>query len=512
MRYSIIYVLNGEEKRHVIEKEKITIGRLSDNDISIPDSTVSRYHAEIVKFGDSFVLRDLDSKNGSYVNSERVLEAFLKDGDLITLGKFEMRFEIIKDVRIVEETPESSAISTAKSVREFIPSLEEKVMEERRIEYLAPLVKLGKSLILSRSLDEILQNCMDTIFELIPADRASIIFYDPFKDALIPQLTRERGKTSETLTISKTIAMKCVKEGLAILVTDAPLDQRFAGAESILIYGIKSAISVPLWLQNSTLGLIYVDSTEPNRILGNEHMEILSILANYSAIAIEQFRVSQKLLEEMKIRSRLERYHSPSIVSRLMELTQLQPSFQEMEVSVLFMDIVGFTSIAEELEPSEVGNFLNKFFSEMTKIVFEYEGTLDKYIGDAIMAVFGAPFPQSDHARRAVKAGLEMIKRAEEITRKGVIGREVRIRIGINSGRVVVGDFGSPMRMEYTCIGDTVNVASRIESSVAMPGKVIIGEGTFHLIKDKFNCEYIGSKKLEGLRKEVKVWEVIGEK
>ncbi len=512
MKYTIVYFLDGEEKRYFIEKDKITLGRLSDNDIPIPDSTVSRYHAEILKIGDGYVIRDLDSKNGTYVNSERILEAFLKDGDEIGLGKFILRFESVKDVKIVEELEERSTVSTARSVREFIPSIEEKVIEEKRGEYLGPLVKLGKNLILSRSLNEILQNCMDTIFELIPADRAAIIFYDQYKDSLIPQLTRERGKTSETLTISKTIAMRCVKEGLALLVTDAPFDHRFAGAESILIYGIKSAISVPLWLQNSTIGLIYVDSTDPHRILGNEHMEILTILANYSAIAIEQFRLSQKLVEEMKIRSRLERYHSPSIVSRLMELTQLQPSFQEMEVSILFMDIVGFTSIAEELEPSDVGNFLNKFFSEMTKIVFEYEGTLDKYIGDAIMAIFGAPFPQPDHALRAVKAGLDMIKKTEEITKKGILGRSVNIRVGINSGKVVVGDFGSPMRMEYTCIGDAVNVASRIESSVAEPGKVVIGESTYNMVKDMFNFKFLGSKKLEGLRKEVRLWEVLKEK
>ncbi|MGQ9617728.1 MAG: adenylate/guanylate cyclase domain-containing protein [Candidatus Aminicenantia bacterium] len=512
MKYAIVYFLNGEEKKYFIEKDKISLGRLSDNDVFIPDSTVSRYHAEILKVKDGYVLKDLDSKNGSFVNSERVLEAFLKDGDTIALGKFELRFERVRDVRIVEEAEGSHNISTERSVREFVSTVEKRVIEERRAEYLAPLVKLGKNLILSRSLDEILQHCMDSIFELIPADRAAIIFYDSYKDSLIPQITRERGKTSETLTISKTIAMRCVKEGLAILVTDAPLDQRFAGAESILIYGIKSAISVPLWLQNSTIGLIYVDSTEPHKILGNEHMEILSILANYSAIAIEQFRLSQKLVEEMKIRARLERYHSPAVVSRLMELTQLQPSFQDMEVSVLFMDIVGFTSIAEELEPSEVGKFLNKFFSEMTKTVFDYEGTLDKYIGDAIMAIFGAPFPQPDHAWRAVKAGLEMIKKTEEITKKGIMGRMVRIRVGINSGKVVVGDFGSPMRMEYTCIGDTVNVASRIESSIAEPGKVVIGESTYRMVKDKFNFEFLGSKRLEGLRKEVKVWEVIGEK
>jgi adenylate cyclase len=511
MKYQLIYTLDGEEKRYLIEKEKVTLGRFSDNDIPIPDSTVSRYHAEIIKIGDGYILRDLDSKNGTFVNTERVLETFLKDGDVISLGKFLLRFESLRDVKIVEEE-DKSAISTARSVKEFIPSIEEKVIGERKVEYLGPLVKLGKNLILSRSLGEILQHCMDTIFELIPADRAAIIFYDPYKDSLIPQLTRERGKTSETLTISKTIAMRCVKEGLAILVTDAPLDQRFAGAESILIYGIKSAISVPLWLQNSTIGLIYVDSTDPHHILGNEHMEILSILANYSAIAIEQFRLSQKLVEEMKIRSRLERYHSPSVVSRLMELTQLQPSFQEMEVSILFMDIVGFTSIAEELEPSEVGNLLNKFFSEMTKIVFQYEGTLDKYIGDAIMAIFGAPFPQLDHAWRAVKAGLDMIKKTEELTKKGILGRDVRIKVGINTGKVVVGDFGSPMRMEYTCIGDAVNVASRIESSVAEPGKVIIGDSTYQLVKDKFDFKSLGSKKLEGLRKEVKLWEVLREK
>jgi adenylate cyclase len=147
----------------------------------------------------------------------------------------------------------------------------------------------------------------------------------------------------------------------------------------------------------------------------------------------------------------------------------------------------------------------------MTDVIFKYEGTLDKYIGDAIMAVFGAPIDMPDHAERAIRAGLEMQERLVEWNAdRGPQGTQLRIRIGINSGKVVAGEIGSINKKEYTVLGDTVNTASRLESSVAKPGMVVIGDNTFRAAGQRFQCTSLGSVSLKGKEREVLVYEVTG--
>src|SRR5262249_41472831 len=211
----------------------------------------------------------------------------------------------------------------------------------------------------------------------------------------------------------------------------------------------------------------------------------------YAAVAVERARLNQKILAEEKKRERLGRFLSPQGTNRILATSDSQGAAlgvpEEKSASILFADIVGFTTMSEKMSPQAVALLLNDYLSRMTDIIFKYEGTLDKYIGDAIMAVFGAPLEMSDHAARAVKAALQMQERLQEFNSEH---REhhLRIRIGINSGRVVAGEIGSVNKKEYTVLGDTVNTASRLESSVAKPGMVVIGENTHELVKDQFQC------------------------
>jgi adenylate cyclase len=185
---------------------------------------------------------------------------------------------------------------------------------------------------------------------------------------------------------------------------------------------------------------------------------------------------------------------------------------QEREVSVLFADIVGFTRMAERLNPAEVSKLLNHYFGEMTTTVFDHEGTLDKFIGDAMMVIFGAPITQKDHAKRAVQTALAMKEKIDELNEVGELGLdvEVDVRIGINSGTVIAGDIGSPQRMEYTVIGDTVNAASRLEEDVAEPGEIVIGEATWKSIKKLkgINFEEIGSIGIRGRECDMRCFKV----
>ena len=222
------------------------------------------------------------------------------------------------------------------------------------------------------------------------------------------------------------------------------------------------------------------------------------------------------LNREKKIRSRLERYHSPAIVSKIMELQDSKTNdlagYHESEASVLFMDIVGFTTRVENMKPMEIGVFLNNFFTEMTDIIFKNNGTLDKYIGDSIMAVFGVPFEQKDHTELSINTAIEMLKKLKKMNSSNPEKEKIEIRIGINSGKLISGDFGSPIRYDYTVIGNTVNIASRLESSVAKPGEIIVSEASMKQTKKKFNFKLLGEINLHGISKPMKAYSVLGKK
>ncbi|HSD67373.1 MAG TPA: adenylate/guanylate cyclase domain-containing protein, partial [Vicinamibacteria bacterium] len=237
-------------------------------------------------------------------------------------------------------------------------------------------------------------------------------------------------------------------------------------------------------------------------------------LANYAAVAVERARLNQKILAEEKKRERLGRFLSPQVTSRILSASDTQGAElgapEVREVTVLFSDISGFTSISERMSPSAVALLLNDYLSRMTDVIFKYEGTLDKYIGDAIMAVFGAPLDMPDHAERAIRAALEMQARLAEWNAERREGPAFHVRIGINSGKAVAGEIGSVNKKEYTVLGDTVNTASRLESAVARPGSVVVGQQTRALVAGRFDFRPLGSFSLKGKEKEVLAFEVLG--
>jgi adenylate cyclase len=175
---------------------------------------------------------------------------------------------------------------------------------------------------------------------------------------------------------------------------------------------------------------------------------------------------------------------------------------------VLFADLVGFTSIAETMPASEVARLLNDFFAEMTDAIFAHDGTLDKFMGDGLLAVFGAPLPQVDHAARAVAAAIEMQRR---LRRRAAQGKNpaLTMRIGLSSGPVVAGDIGSPKRREYTVLGDTVNTAARLESSVAQPGQIVLTRVTLDRVVDTISARSLGMIELRGRRQAVEVFAIV---
>jgi adenylate cyclase len=185
------------------------------------------------------------------------------------------------------------------------------------------------------------------------------------------------------------------------------------------------------------------------------------------------------------------------------------------EATVLFSDIRGFTTISEALSPEELGRMLNLYMTPMTNIVFEFEGTLDKYIGDAVMAFWGAPLPQQNHALLACKASLRMI---EEVARlNAVFEREglpaIAIGIGLSSGPMTIGNMGSDDHFAYTALGDRVNLGARLEGQTKDYGvDIIISDACYELVKDQMLCRELGSIRVKGKFEPVRIFQLIGER
>jgi adenylate cyclase len=178
-------------------------------------------------------------------------------------------------------------------------------------------------------------------------------------------------------------------------------------------------------------------------------------------------------------------------------------------ITAFFGDIRGFTPISEQLPPEEVVAFLNFYLTEMTTIIFANEGTIDKFMGDCIMAVFGAPVEHDDDVYRAVKSGVEIQKRIEEMNKQRIAEgkQDIHVGIGINYGEAVVGNIGSTQRLEYTVIGDSVNTASRLQN-VAKGGEIVVSDSVYREVKDHFDFIHMEPVKVKGKARSLKVWKI----
>lgn len=213
-----------------------------------------------------------------------------------------------------------------------------------------------------------------------------------------------------------------------------------------------------------------------------------------------------------------ESYFAPSVMNKILKEPDKLWSSERKILSILFTDISDFTSWCSSREPEEIRSTLNEYYSEMARIVFNYDGTVDKYMGDGILAFFGDPIEYDDHAFRAVKAAIEMQQRARELKEKWKAqGRlHIKMRIGVNTGEVVVGNMGSENRVDYTVIGSTVNLAQRLEDSAPLEG-ILISQSVYAELKKEekyknnvkdIKTNFYGKIRIKGLSEEIEVYEV----
>ncbi|HMJ24200.1 MAG TPA: adenylate/guanylate cyclase domain-containing protein [Pyrinomonadaceae bacterium] len=510
---------SGRQAQHQLNsRTSCMIGRAPDNQIVLDDPRASRHHAHIKSDDDSsFTLVDGVLVNGQikrsankvFVNGEQKFEHLLKDGDRITIGASTLRFEQPKEERTADLSYDDKPLGHTQllmSAKDVLTTVlrqadsstaagapRDKVLEslQRKANILSELYEMSKALGSGFDLDRIFKMATDIIFRSTPADRVIALLAETVvteanaDDAkLFPIATRARDEKLEAharkMTIGRTITRKVMKDRVALLSQDAAADEQFAGVDSIVSQGVRSTICAPLFTESGVHGALYADRLDPFSAFKPDDLELISAVAAQTAIAVENVRAHERLAKEEVARANYSRFLPEYVVKQMLENPE---SFKLggvlQTITVLFADIRGFTRISEHAPPEKIVQLLNRYFSAMTDIIFAHGGTLDKYLGDGLMALFGAPTVTPKDAGNAIAAAVAMQRRMlsinDELREEGF--PEIGIGIGLHTGEVTVGYIGSERRSEYTAIGDAVNTASRLESN-AKAGEILVSEVT----------------------------------
>ena len=523
------YVDLGVQRVTDLQSE-MSIGRTEGNDLILNHPSVSRKHAKLEPRNNRWWVVDLKSTNGVKLNGNLVTEAQVNAGDILHIGSVQLDVKALPSVNFTGDSMFEPSGTVIRRISDFNSEFGLDMAEAAQVSRMPSepgvkptpgvtrekifqvLVQVAKAMLQSEDLNSLLETVMDMIFKYLPVERGLIILFDEERNP-IPKLTKflDDAETQD-IPISRTILNMVAEQQVSLMTSNALEDARLLGGKSIAIHGIRSAMCVPLWNKQHVIGAVQVDSRIHIGRFTEEDLDLLTALANFAAVAIERAQLSEKIEQERKIRSKMERYHSPAVIDEIVKgvVSTDETEIRNAEVSILFADISGFTSVSETKKPEEVAEFLSHFFSCAVESIFAYGGTLDKFIGDAVMAFFGAPIPQDDHADRAILAALMMQRLVGEwnAEREKAGLPVVRIRIGINSGPAVVGNVGTEKRVDYTVLGSSVNIASRLESGVAKPGQIVISKNTLERVVGSFVTESLGEFALKGLQQKMPVFSV----
>jgi adenylate cyclase len=527
----------GEQAIDLQAGRTVVVGRAVTSDVPIYDPTISRQHAELALADSGVRVKDLGSSNGTFLNGARITEAVAAENDVVTFGKVAYRVKSVTAPALRPQvvpsfsTPKQGSPPGGTIVRQLpvsasggVPAIVDtspsgashlkvtaQSQEERREKKLSLLLEISKELSKQQELDRLLDKVVDFTFQIMSVDRVSILLLEPTTNELVPRVSKSRtGGSGGAKHVPQSIARKAVEERVAILSDNAAADERFKG-KSILIQSVRSAMCTPLMGTDQTvLGILYVDNLTAPHSFADEDLEFLIAFGSLAAVGIENAGRSEQLRREALVLSNFQRYFAPNLAAQIArEEGAVQLGGQKRPVVIFFSDIRGFTPLSEMMGPDEIATLLSEYFTEMVDIVFEHSGTLDKFMGDAIMALWGAPIAHEDDADRAMNCALDQLAALEKMNVKWKKeGRqELRIGIGINFGEVFAGNIGSNRRLEYTVIGDAVNTASRLCSS-AGPDEILISDAFYQQLKKPPTVEALEPVQVKGKSKKVPVYRV----
>ena len=452
------------------------------------DPRISRKHARIGSENNQFWVEDLNSKSGTRVNGNPVntqTKQIITSEDQIAIGIYvieivpepsNIQTEVDKNVSTLQFTDEGifggGTIATEKDVADVSDLLSqtsdpiEAVSDAQR--YLMVVSELSIVLGTAQNTWQLINIALDYIAHTLQAADGTGIRLSDDTDLYQSNIGDNRPIFSETLK-------ERVIDQRSVLIWRQSSQDAAPSLQTI-----QCAMYAPLIWQDEVYGVIYVNNLYRSDVFGQSELRLLSVIASQLSLGIKNQSFQDDLRREEVIRSNLMRQFSPQVAEQFMRhQDDLSLGGQLVEpVTVLVSDVRGFTSLSMNMQPSEVMDHLNTMFERLAPIIFAYGGTIDKYVGDAILAVFGSPQSDDNQWENAILAALQMQVELAEIDSVFEIG------IGIHSGALMHGFIGSPERMEFTVIGDTVNRASRF-CDAAQKGEVVISEAVYEQVKTK---------------------------
>ena len=465
-----------------------TIGRLPGSDIFIDDNAASRQHAEFIynPTKDTLAIHDLNSSNGTYLNHKRVEGTVeLQPNDVIRIGRCTISLSFHNTGSTVTTHP-----------------IKEPITQELRIEALdrdaSLMVLAARKLNTIMDIGEALQEVSQLIQQSMQADKSEVILAEEF------QRLHEHG-------FPESIAQNAIHQKTAVLIEDMNALSPKERGQSAMLYRVRSALCVPVTdAQEHVLGVVYLYRTQPeSRPFDQQDLQIAVAIGHLAALTIQRAQLIETIRKEQQMRNLLRRFLSPQeadlLFKKSLESGSL-PELEETNVTVLFADIADSTSLAERLGPRKFGEILTRYYQDVSEVTFAYSGLI-KFLGDGIMAVFGLTAHDVPPEERAVQAGLEIIQRVVTMN-QDYPDDPVVVGVGINTGKVVAGYVGSEERVEYTVLGDTVNVAARLQN-YARPNRVVAGPATVAAIVGLYDTERIGEVQVKGREKPTQIYEVL---
>ena len=415
---------DGHASSHRLRPGKTTLGRGRGRDVRADHSSVSRLHAHLEVTEAGVTIKDSNSRNGTFVNGRQIdRPTRLEEGDEIRCG--DLPFRVLKGASAlghpelsqglpVDSSVEVSMLSSAAS--DFRDSTANE-QPSRRLELLRVLSGVLAD---TTTIDQLRDAVLNAVTSVVPADRAVFIEVEGSK------IKATASRRHPPMWSSRVVA-HVLDRGEAVLFRDVLGDDAISSA-SLRAADVRCAMAAPLVANGTVMGVLYVDTTRAADTYRSHDLSLLAIVASQASLALHNARLRQ-------LQTTYERFFPATTVERLLEAPRGDVDVLEVEVTMLFADISGFTKMCSTRAPTDVVKMLNDYFPPMARIVFEREGMLEKYIGDALLAAWGAPFPHEDDVERALDAAIEMQAHARAM--------RLDIHVGIHTGPAAFANIGS---------------------------------------------------------------------
>ncbi len=495
----------------------VTVGRAPQVDVQILDGRISKRHATIRFDAERrMILEDLDSRNGTFLNGQQIRSPVeIKDGDVVQMGDSRLVIEGSERAPLPPTPEPGSKLTVATTVvrQDFPPAELVGTADQLKEDYdrLRLMWRLNLEIGFDRPLQESAVRILRVLISEFDADRGVMFVVrgggapagtpvDPDHLDRLAAATRRDADHQLDIDVSRTVLGVVLDQRRGVLAADARADERFDRSKSVIMQGIRSTLCVPMVAPTGTLaGVIAMDSTRVINAFHEKDLVVLETVGTQVAMAIENVRLVEQMRRDAVARERLSRVLSPNLVE---EVVSGRLAFTEQgelrEVALLFTDVRGFTKLIQRHSPPDVLKMLNEHFTIIVEHLFKHEGTLDKFLGDGLMALFGAPLPQHDACDRAVQVAREVRAALRAWNAGRVEGGEepLYVGMGIATGPVVVGAMGSEQTLSYTAVGPAVNLAARL-CAVAAPEEILVSRSVADRLSDP---EHLGDVRLLELK------------